>query len=39
MLEAIFALVESILGGAGVDPEAAGIVSQVFAAILSFFGA
>lgn len=39
MLESIFALVESILGSAGADPEAQGIVAQVFAAILSFFGA
>lgn len=38
MLETIFAFVETILGGAGVDPEAAGIVSEVFALILGLFG-
>ncbi len=37
MLESIFAFVESILGSAGADPEAAGIVSQVFDFILNLF--
>ncbi len=39
MLEMIFAFVESILGGAGADPEAAGVVAQIFDFILSIFGA
>ncbi len=39
MLASIFAFVESILGSAGADPEAAGIVAQVFDFILGIFGA
>ena len=37
MLASIFAFVESILGGAGTDPEATNIVSQVFDFILGLF--
>ncbi len=37
MLDAIFAFVESILGGAGTDPEATNIVAQVFDFVLSIF--
>jgi hypothetical protein len=37
VLASIFELVLGILGGAGVDPEASGIVSQVFNTILGFF--
>lgn len=37
VLDAIFAFVESILGGAGADPEATNIVAQVFDFVLSLF--
>lgn len=39
MLAQILAFVESILGIAGADPEAQGIVAQVFEAILGLLGA
>ena len=39
MLEAIFTLVQSILGSSGTSPEAQGIVAQVFEFILGIFGA
>ena len=39
MLASIFDFVMSILGGAGTDPESAGIVGQVFDFVLSIFGA
>ncbi len=38
MLETIFTFVETILGIAGTDPEAAGIVAKVFEAILNLLG-
>ena len=37
MLSGIFAFVESILGGTVTNPEATGIVSQVFDFILGLF--
>ena len=37
VLASIFELVLGILGGAGTDPEATGIVSQVFDFVLSLF--
>jgi hypothetical protein len=37
MLASIFEFVMGILGGAGTDPEATGIVGQVFNSILSLF--
>lgn len=39
MLASIFEFVMGILGGAGTDPEATGIVGQVFDFVLSIFGA
>ena len=38
MLASIFELVKGILGIAGADPEAQGIVSQVFDLVLGFLG-
>ena len=38
-MSAIFQFVMDILGIAGTDPEATGIVGQVFDSILAFFGA
>ena len=38
MLAQIFEFVMQILGIAGTDPEATGIVSQIFDAILGFLG-
>ena len=38
MLASIFEMVMGILGGAGADPEAQGIVAQVFDFVLSIFG-
>lgn len=39
MLAGIFEFILGILGSAGADPEAQGIVAQVFDLVLSFFGA
>ncbi len=38
MLASIFEMVKEILGIAGADPEAQGIVAQVFDFVLSIFG-
>ncbi len=38
MLATIFEFVMGILGSAGADPEATGIVGQIFDFILSIFG-
>ena len=38
MLSSIFQFVMDILGISGTDPEATGIVSQVFDSILALFG-
>ena len=38
-MASIFQFVMDILGIAGTDPEATGIVGKVFETILSFFGA